>query len=33
MRDDMMMKLWDSVNDAIMYTPIHDKIVDDILSK
>ena len=31
--DDMMMKLWDSVNDAIMYTQIHDKIVDDILSK
>ena len=30
--DEMSMKLWDSINDSIMYTSIHDKIVDDILS-
>jgi hypothetical protein len=31
--DDMEMKLWDAINDVIMNTPIHNKIVDDILSK
>ena len=30
--DKMTMKLWDSINDVIMYLPIHDKIVGDILS-
>ena len=30
--DDMLMKLWDSINDVILDTPINDKIVDDILS-
>ena len=31
--DEMVEKLFDALHDAIMYTPIHDKIVDDILSK
>jgi hypothetical protein len=30
--DEMSMKLWDGINDSIMYTSIHDKIVDSILS-
>jgi len=30
--EEMMMKLWDGIHEAIVRTPIHDKIVDDILS-
>jgi hypothetical protein len=30
--EEMMLKIWDGINDAIMFTSIHDKIVDDILS-
>jgi hypothetical protein len=30
--DEMMLKLWDGIHDAIMFTPIHDKIYDDIIS-
>ena len=29
---EMGMKLWDGINDAIMFTPIHDKIYNDIIS-